>query len=342
MSSVLSYLHGRIIPLAMAKSKVKKNLNECARTNDCGQNVQESKPARSRSWIQFPVIAFVAIAIGAGAGIFAKRKFGQEEVDYSNFDASAFEMDSKELLERYKSNPKADFTPAELVNIGLEKYRQCENSYSFTIGTANTVVKQSIRNAQIKNGDRYFEEAISKSSMVSLANRVETTSGSGTTTLYKGKADSEEKASYNGQKENYSDQDYKNYLGKTLQEMFVYTISNDTVFDDSKTEKLSNGNIRVFLNLDPDISTYYYKIQMKNMSNLDGLPTFNYIKQTYTFSSDMTLLHCYIDEKYQASMGMTVSIQNTINNYYHANEYRQIPELNQSFDYSLKGEQNYE
>ena len=326
----------------MAKSKVKKNLNECARTTEGGENVQTNKPVRSMSWIQLPIIAVVAVVIGAGAGIFAKRKFGQEQIDYSNFDASAFAMDSKELLERFKANPKGDYTPAELVNIGLEKYRQCENSYSFTVGTASTIVNQSIRNAQIKIGDKYFEEQLSKSSMVSLANRIETTSDSDTTTLYKGKAESDEQASYSGETQNYTTEEFKNFLGRTLPDMFVYTVSDDTVFDDSKTETLGNGNIRIYLNLDPDISTYFYKIQMKNMSNLDNLPTFNYVKQTYTFTSDMTLLHCYIEEKYQASMGMTVSITNTLNTYYHANEYKKIPELNESFDYSTKGETSYE
>lgn len=326
----------------MEKSKVTKNLKECARSNESGQNVQETTPVRNKSWIQFPVIAFVAIAIGASAGIFVKRKFGQEQVDYSNFDASVFAMDSKELLEKYRANPKGNFTAAELVNIGLEKYRQCENSYSFTVGSANTIVNQSIRNAQIKNGDKYFEEQISKSGMVSLANRIETSQGSETTILYKGKAETEETAKYDGETQNYTEEEYRNYLGRSLPDMFIYTISNDTVYDDSTIETLPNGNKRIYLNLDPDISTYNYKVQMKNMSNLDGLPTFNYVKQVYTFTSDMTLLHCYIDEKYQASMGMTVSIQNTLHNYYHANEYRAIPKLDESFDYSTKGEQNYE
>ena len=178
--------------------------------------------------------------------------------------------------------------------------------------------------------------------MVSLANRIETTKDSETTVMNKGKADTDESATYSNDIQNFTVEEFKNFLGRSLQDMFVYTISNDTVFDDSSIEKLANGNIKVYLNLDPDISTYYYKVQMKNMSNLDSLPTFNYVKQTYIFSSDMTLLHCYVDEKYQASMGMTVSIQNTLNTYYHANEYREIPELNESFDYSTEGEQHYE
>ena len=326
----------------MAKSKVKKNLEEYARTEENAENVQEKKPMRSRTWFQFTAIGAIAFAIGAGAGIFAKRKFGQEQIDYSNFDVSAFAMDSKELLEKYNANPKAAFTPAELVNIGLEKYRQSENSYSYTIGTASTIVNQSIRNAQIKHGDKYFEEQISNSSMVSLANRLETTKDSDTTIQYKGKADSAEKANYSGETKNYTTEEFKNFLGRQLPDMFNYTVSNDTVYDDSKTEKLSNGNIRVYLNLDPDISTYFYKIQMKSLSNLDNLPTFNYVRQTYTFTSDMTLLHCDIEEKYQASMGMTVSITNNLHSYYHANEYREIPSLNESFNYSTEGEKAYE
>ena len=326
----------------MARSKVKKNLIECAGTKESTSNVTTKKSKRSLGWIQYPIIAVVAIAIGVGAGVFVKRKFGQEQIDYSNFDANAFAADSKELLERYKANPKADFTPAELVNIGLEKYRQCENSYSFTIGTANTIVSQSIRNAQIKNGDKYFEEQLSRSSMVSLANRIETTANSETTTMYSGSAESDEIATYSGDSTSYTYDDFKNFMGRSLQDMFVYTVSDETIFDDSKAETLPNGNIRIYLNLDPDIATYYYKIQMKNMSNLDSLPTFNYVKHTYTFSNDMTLLHCYIDEKYQATMGMTVSIQNTLHNYYHANEYRAIPSLNESFSYSTEGEQTYE
>ena len=322
----------------MSKAEFQKDL----KTNSQTEKVQEKQPVRSKSWVQFVTIAFLALTAGAGVGVFVKRKFGQEQIDYSNFDASAFSMDSKELLEKYKANPKANFTPAELVNIGLEKYRQCENSYSFTVGSASTVVDQSIRNGQIKNGDRYFEEQISKSAMVSLANRVETTKGSETTTLYKGKAQGEESATYSGESTNYNEEGFKNFLGRTLPDMFIYTISNDTAFDDSKTEKLANGNIRVYVNIDPDLSTYFYKVQMKNMSNLDNLPTFNYVKQTYTFTSDMTLLHCYIEEKYQASMGMTVSITNRLHTYYHANEYRKIPSLNEPFDYSTKGEQNYE
>ena len=330
----------------MAKSKVKKNLNECAGTMEGAVNEEKvvtKKTKRLPSWLPYPIIAVVAISIGAGAGIFAKRKFGQEQIDYSNFDASSLTMDSKELLKQFEANPNADYSPAELVNIGLEKYRQCENSYSFCVGTASTIVDQSIRNAQIKNGDTYFEEQLSKSSMVSIANRLVTTTNAETTEIFRGTAEASEVASYDGSKETFSNEELTGrILGRSLQDMFIYTISDDTMYDDSTVETLANGNKKIYIHLDPDLSTYFYKIQMKGMSDLDDLPTFNYVKLTYTFSSDMTLLHCYVEEKYQATMGVTASITNTIHNYYHANEYLKIPELGEQFSYSTKGEETYE
>lgn len=319
----------------MEKEGVKK-------TQINSNNSLESTKKHKIGWIQYPLIVVLAGAVGVGSGIFIKRRFGQEKIDYSNFDASALALDSKELLKEYEKNPNGDFTPAELVSIGLEKYRQCENSYSFTVGSAETIVNQSIRNAQIKNGDSYFEEQISKSSMVSLANRVSYTAGVDEITKHIGEATSEESANYTGESKSYTTEEYKSEYGRTLDEMFIYIIGNETVYDDALVEKQSNGNIKIGISLDPDLATYYYKIQMKNISSLDDLPTFNYVKHVYTFTSDMVLLHSYIDEKYQASMGVTVSIQNKLNTYYHANEYLKIPELNETFNYSTKGEQKHE
>ena len=71
---------------------------------------------------------------------------------------------------------------------------------------------------------------------------------------------------------------------------------------------------------------------------------FEYVKLTYTFDSSMTLLHMKVDEKYKASMaGVTATITNNIDNYYHAGKITNIPGLNESLDYNkLKGDVKYE
>ena len=306
------------------------------------ERMEKVEKKKVSGWLQYGIIAAATISLGVAGGIIIKRKYGGEEITYSGFDPEAFKADSKALLEEYKKNPKKDFIPAEKVCIGIEKYKNAENSYSVSIGVADTIVKQTIRNAQIKNGSTYFEEQISRSSMVSMANR--TTQKGNEVKLYKGKATGDEKGDYPSEYTLFKPEDYKATYGKTLEEMFIYIISNKTVnLDKCKTSE-KNGKIKILLDLDPDIATYYYKIQMKGMSNLAGLPVFEYVKLTYTFDLNLTLLHMKVDEKYKASMaGVTATIVNDIDNYYFAGKKIKIPGLNESLDYSkLKGDTSYE
>ena len=325
----------------MKKADIQNNLNIDASAQNETVTKKEKGP-KSHAWFRYTVIATLCLGLGAGVGIYVKRKYGKEQIDYSNFDGAAYAADAKALLEAYNNDPNQEFTPAELVNIGLEKYRQCEYSYSFGIGTASTIVNQTIRNYQIRNGDRYFEEALSRSSMVSLATRTEQTLDVDNVDVYEGKADTDETATYDGSKTSSSLETYKNTMGKTLDEMFIYTISDETCYENSETKVLDNKNKQITLYLDPEVSTYYYKNQMKNMSNLDELPIFNNITLTYTFTEDMTLLHCHVDEKYNAKMGVSVSITNNLDYYYHANVEKAIPSLDENCDYSTEGELDYE
>ena len=252
-------------------------------------------------------------------------------------------MDGRALMKEYEQNKNKNFTPAELVNIGLEKYRQCENSYSIGIGLADTIVKQSIRNFQIRNGDKYFEEQISKSSMVSLANRA-VQSNEDSVQVYKGKAKDTELSEYTDGAKDYSIEDFKDAWGKTLQDIFIYLICNETVLDKGTSVTKKDGIIRVQLELDPEVASYYYKHQMKSLSDLSALPTFEYLRQTYIFdASNMMILHSILDEKYQATMsGITATIINHLYYYYQTDEFLKIPEINENLDYSVEGEPHYE
>ena len=302
---------------------------------------KKNKGSKLKTWVILP-LSFVVIAVaGVTTGVLLKRKLGQVEIDYGDFNPENYRMDGKALLKEYQKNPNKKFTEAELVNIGLEKYRECENCYSIGIGVADTIVNQTIRNAQIKVGDHYFEESISYSKMVNVANRVDQIGVDNDISLNKGKASGSEDATYKEDVTTYKADDYKKTWGKTLDEMFIYLISNETVLDGSKIEK-KDDLIKVTLKLEPSISTYYYKIQMKEISDLDRLPVFEYLTHTYVFDKDMSLLYCKVDEKYQASMGVTATIHNTIDYYYHANVMIDIPKENETVDYSIEGENQYE
>ena len=307
------------------------------------RNTKEKKQISKgkKALIQYSIIAVCAIGVGVGGGILLKKKLGPVEVDYTGFDSDSFQADAKALLKEYEVNPNKDFTAAELVNIGLEKYRQCENSYSIGVGQATTIVNQSVRNFQIRNGDKYYEEQISRSNMVNLANRVVADSESAT--VYRGKAKDTEVPEYKDEPKVLNPDEFKALWGKKLEDIFIYIISNDTVdLEQSKVEK-KDGKVFISLELDPDIASYNYKLQMKSLSELSALPTFEYLRHTYVFDSDMTILHSTIDEKYVATMsGINATVNNYLDYYYHSNEFIKIPEINEILDYSVEGEETYE
>lgn len=310
---------------------------------DVMRNTKEKKQISKgkKALIQYSIIAVCAIGVGVGGGILLKKKLGPVEVDYTGFDSDSFQADAKALLKEYEANPNKEFTAAELVNIGLEKYRQCENSYSIGVGQATTIVNQSVRNFQIRNGDKYYEEQISRSNMVNLANRVVADSESAT--VYRGKAKDTEVPEYKDEPKVLNPDEFKALWGKKLEDIFIYIISNDTVdLEQSKVEK-KDGKVFISLELDPDIASYNYKLQMKSLSELSALPTFEYLRQTYVFDSDMTILHSTIDEKYVATMsGINATVNNYLDYYYHSNEFIKIPEINEILDYSVEGEETYE
>ena len=168
----------------------------------------------NKTLLTYILIVGISSIAGASTGIIGKRLLGQEEIDYSGFNPEAFREDGASLLDKYNNNPMS-YSPAKLVSIGLEKYKRCENSYSFAIGLASTVVSQTIRNYQIKNGNKYFEESISKSDMVTLANRV-TQDGKGSDIyLYLGKATSPTTGAYPNEGTKYDPEAYNFIIMQT-------------------------------------------------------------------------------------------------------------------------------
>ena len=285
-------------------------------------------------WI-YVIIGASAVTVGATAGIVAKRFMGATNTVYVG-ELEEFDIDK--VMARYEANPNQEFTLAETVNIALEKYRRCENSYSVSKGSAKTIVNQTIRNYQIKNGNKYFEESISMSSMVSLANRMYQTGKASDVDCYYGKASSPETGNYPATPTTRTSEEYKEKMGRTLDEMFIYVITNQTVLKEGSSSKKTSTGYEITLSLNPNTSTYYYKQQMFNISGLDALPVFEYVTLKYTLTSDLMLEHLSVDEKYKAAMVAQVDIVNALETDFYPNGELKIPQLDEYLEYKLKGE----
>lgn len=289
----------------------------------------------------------IAAVTGAGTGIILKRTIGPvDEVYPPGFDPREFSPNITEIMNRYNAlsdksiNGMRNFSDSEVINVVLQKYKTLENSFSIGIGDAHTIIKQTIRSAQIKNGTNYFEEQISYSDMVNVAKRSLQSGEDGEVELYNGSASGPEKASYPASPtKTYSHKDYKNYLGKTLDEMFIYIISDKTTLD-SKRSTVGDV-VTMTLELNPNLSTYYYKTQMKNISGLSNLPPFEEVKLTYTFSKDLELKNLSVDETYTATkegIPVPAKTHNIINYYYYPNVVKTIPSSSESINYVIPEE----
>lgn len=280
---------------------------------------------------------------GAGTGIVLKRTVGPIDEHYPpGFDPKEFSPDVESIMDKYnKLSDKTisgvrSFSDSDVINICFEKYRNQEYCWSVGAGNANTIVTQAIRSSQIKNGSEYFEEQLSYSSVVALAKRSLQHGKNGNLETFDGGCINPETASYSETpSKSFTKEEYKEYLGKTLDEMFIYIISEKTVLDSSRTIK--GDDVTIKFNLNPNLSTFYYKTQMQNISGLSNLPPFSEVKLEFTVDSDLNLKHLAVDETYTATkegIPVPAKTHNIIDYYYHAGEEMGIPPYNENINYS--------
>ena len=312
-----------------------------------GRNEQQTSKMK-KLLLTYILTIGICAAAGISTGIILKKTIGPiDEMYPPGFDPKEFSPDIEAIMKKYdglsdkSANGVKSFSDAEVVNVSLWKFRNCDNCYCYSIGDAKTIVTQTIRNAQIKNGDEYYEDQISYSSMVALAKRSyqHGKDEAATIDVHDGTPSNSETATFpSSPTKTYGTKEYKDYLGKTLDEMFIYVISDKTTIDSSRTTK--GDDVVIKLNLNPNLSTFYYKTQMLNLSGLSNLPPFEEVKLTYTLSSqDLTLKHLSIDETFTATkegIPVPAKTNNVIEIYYHANEYLKIPSPNELFDFSIK------
>ena len=282
------------------------------------------------------------MAVGAGGGIIYKRVIQKPIQNITGFNPDACKPNAEELFEKVEKagvkNAVSTFEPVDIANYATEKYKSYENSVSFCKGLASTIVSQEIRNAQIKNGSTYFEESVSKSSMVGIGKRMIEEGIDGSVKMYNEKSAGDVTinelnvhTNFKDGAEDFTAQRYKETYGRTLNDMFIYCVHSMTVKNGSISSE--GSGYRVVLELDPIMGGYQYRYQMLNLSGLDALPVFNYITITYDLDSNLDLVHIQAHEAYRAKMGVEVEIENTLEYYFFPNVKWEIPKINEDINY---------
>ena len=271
------------------------------------QAVKNEMP-KTRKGLIFGLIFGVAtpITLGVVGGVVYTKFFMAKTVDYSDVNADSLYINMDNLLAKYEDVKKAGtpydeaLTSYELVNIAYHNYTTYENSRSFTIGSAvAAIVDQSIRGCSIKEGNKYFEESLSKSNMVGVAARMyqkEDTS----IDLHRGEVVDATTATWGNEHYEYTFDEFTNDFGKTPSTPLIYIVSKKTVLSGTdKVEKTDNG-YKISMSLHPKKSVINYVKQMKSISNLYDYPAFNNIDLVFHIDNDLLIKQLDINESYYA------------------------------------------
>lgn len=297
-----------------------------------------------KSIVLYSIIGASAIAVGAGAGTVYKRCFVAPSEKIEGFDPNNCKPNAEELFKKVEKagsvkNAVQQLKPFEIVNYAFEKYKACEYNVSFCTGMAKTIIDQEVRSAQIKRGTTYFEEQISKSSMVGVGKRMLQEGEKADTKIYNetGSADvyiegTSVHTNFKSEFETVPYESYKEAWGRNLPDMSIYLIAESTVEKQEIAE--TDKGYKVTLELQPQKGAYNYRYQMKTISGLDDYPSFQFLNLTYELTKDLEMRAMTEKSKFHALMGVSVDIENTINYYYFPNEQSEIPEITEDFDYA--------
>lgn len=289
-------------------------------------------------------IAGVALVIGASAGFIYKRAFTEPTENIIGFNPDKVKPNIEALFDSVEKAGSAKaatekLQPYEIAVYAFEKYKQNEYCVSFCTGLADTAVKQYIRSAQIKRGDNYFEEQISKSSMVGVAKRLFQEGEHAETKIYNETSsgdvvvdENNAYAKYKSDPDVLSYDDFKTNWGKNLPDMSTYLIGSSTV---EKQELVKDGSgYKIMLSLQPTKGAYNYRSQMKTISDLAAYPTFSLLDLTYWVDENLTLVKMNEHSKFTATMvGISAGVENDINYHYFPGKEMKFPTLDENFDY---------
>jgi hypothetical protein len=317
------------------------------------QKQKLTKKTNKKETIIISSIACVSLALGVTAGIVFHNMFsGGDIVDYDNLKADA--VDTTKLLSRYSkvSDGNYDgFSECEKANIALSLYSKEEHTFCQSIGVAQagSLASQTIRGSFIRNGTKYFEESLSYSNFVNIADRMYEEGDS--TVKYHGKTGSSVEVGVfeDTTGTTYTNSDYATLMGRNVHTTCSYIISDQTVLLDGATNtsnsknsgvptsctKLEGGGYTVELELNNVYGVLNYVTQMKTISDLKRKPTFEYVHLTLDLNAKLEIQSMETHEYYTAttSAGIGSSIEGKLRTVYETGGNYEIPELNTPLTY---------
>lgn len=303
-----------------------------------------------RNLIVALIVGVVAASAGIGAGTYIASQLKPPIVLGGSLNGADYEADMNAAWKKYNAAlPNGNFvetmTPDQLINCAYGVYAKTEKHHSVSVGvsiasTLGVNVNQRICDYQVRVGDTYFEEQSSVSNLVALNYRFYE-KGNETIKYWGSKGDYE-----NYVPETVTNEKYREEMGSNVSRPLRYIVSektviygklnNETLGLETTRAKKVGDQIVVDVELHTRYAICYYGVQMKTMSNLYTLPTFDYLHLTVTMSAkDLMIDNVVIHEGYQAilSSGIGSPCTSRVKTIYYTDGDEVIPEVTDKITY---------
>ncbi len=346
----------------IAESEVVDSNDSQPAENDKQKQPKQKKPwSKKKNTIFWSVGTVLSLTIGVGVGYILATLFnGGNTADYSKINANDYAVDYEALEKKYKSlgnvsdYTTSGLTPCEMANLSLQLF--CKNDNWMTQGFGKTTYNvfgvsgdQQIRSTFMKNGNKYFEESLSKSNMVKAAWRMYEDYSSGENSVverYSGDLKKDIYDSYfdESNKTEYTREEYKKSSGRYLDGIpCIYIISDKCLSgeDQEQTSGIETGVTKtssgytVELELNPKITVKNYVVQMQATADLAGAPSFTFVHLTFKLDKKLNPISMTNYEKYYAktSAGAGSWLTAKVTTYFDSSGDNVIPKINEQTQY---------
>lgn len=239
------------------------------------------------------VISFVLLIVGCS----------KDTPSIENIDEDT--LQTTYLQTPVKGRPKSQ-DPLDNIFIALNILKDASYYQSFSTGKivakkAITLTTQSLETNRTITPSATFNETKTYSTFVKIAEQIYETKD----TIIKREASkvSSDSVSWQNNASNLTHDQYLKNYGYFPSTPSRFVINEKTIISD--IEIVTNGIGRKYtykFYLDPQIATYYYKINVKNIADADSYPTFEKIEMTMTFDYKWRMTRIETYEEYSISV----------------------------------------